>query len=283
MTPLSDHELYEYIREDLPYFDLTTHLLEIQPQKALLRIVTREALIVACSEEAARIGELLGCHVAYFKTSQTSIQSGDVLLELHGSHDALHQAWKISQVLLEYACAMATNAHTMNQRAKSVNPSCEILVTRKSHPFAKKFGIRALLCGGVVPHRLGLSESVLIFAHHRALYKNTEAFKEAVKSLKTRCVEKKLVIESTTLDDAKTMLFLGADVIQMDKATPKCLSELVAYKNDHYPHAAILAAGGIHCDNIITFAQTGVDAIVTSALYSSGMADLTSQWSDLKS
>jgi molybdenum transport protein len=279
MTLLNDHELYEYIREDLPYFDLTTHLLELEPQKARLRIVTREKLIVACSEEAARIGELLGCRVTYFVASQTPIQAGDVILEFQGSHNALHQAWKTSQVLLEYACAMATHAHAMSCAAKSVNPSCEILVTRKSHPFTKKFAIRALLCGGVVPHRLGLSESVLIFDHHRALYDNAKAFEEALKTLKSRCVEKKLVIESTTLEDAKAMLCLGADVIQMDKADPKCLSKLVAYKNNHYPHAAILAAGGIYRENVIAFAQTGVNAIVTSALYTSGVADLSAQWS----
>ena len=66
MNRLSDPELWEYIRGDLPYFDLTTHLLALPPQEGTLRILTREAVTAACTEEAARIGELLGCEaVAY--------------------------------------------------------------------------------------------------------------------------------------------------------------------------------------------------------------------------
>jgi len=64
MTRLSDHELHTYIREDLPYFDLTTHLLDVPLQEATLSIVTRQKVIAACTEEAARTGELLDCNLS---------------------------------------------------------------------------------------------------------------------------------------------------------------------------------------------------------------------------
>ena len=188
-----------------------------------------------------------------------------------------YRSLKILDVL-EYACGMATHANGMLQDAHSVNRNCEILVTRKSFPFAKRFTMRALLIGGVMPHRLGLSESVLIFENHRALYDDTAAFEAALPQIKKRCVEKKLVIESESLEDAKRMLQLGADVIQMDKSVPETLAALVAYKREHHPHAAIIAAGGINRKNVVQYAQTGVDAIVTSSLYQAGMADLTTIW-----
>ncbi len=278
---LSDHELWEYIREDLPYFDLTTHLLEVSNRKASLGIITRHKVVAACTEEAARIGELLGCEVYYSVASGTAVEKEGLLLELQGSGEALHQAWKLCQVLLEYACGMATYANSMLQSARSFNPHCEILVTRKSFPFAKRFAMRALLSGGVMPHRLGLSESVLIFEHHRTLYKDAAAFEAALPLIKKRCVEKKLVVESETLEDAKQMLMLGADVIQMDKSTPETLAALVAYKREHCPHAAIIAAGGINKENVVQYAQSGVDGIVTSSPYQAGMADLTSKWKNL--
>ncbi|WP_345976126.1 ModD protein [Sulfurimonas sp. HSL3-7] len=281
MTRLSDHELWAYIREDLPYFDLTTHLLEVSSKTESLSIITRDKVVAACTEEAARIGELLGCEVYYSVASGTKVEEEGLLLELQGDGEVLHQAWRLCQILLEYACGMATHANRMLQDAHNVNPDCEILVTRKSFPFAKRFTMRALLIGGVMPHRLGLSESVLIFENHRALYDDEAAFEAALPQIKKRCVEKKLVVESESLEDAKRMLQLGADVIQMDKSVPETLAALVAYKREHHPHATIIAAGGINRKNVIQYAQTGVEAIVTSSLYQAGMADLTSSWKSL--
>lgn len=274
---LNDIELWEYIREDLPYLDLTTHMLSLAPTTVTLSILTRETILCACTEEAARIAELLGCEVLSFVPSKTRLVKEDVLLQIKGGHEQVHQAWRLCQVLLEYACGMATSADTMLQNAKAANPKIQILTTRKSHPFAKHFSIRSLLCGGVLPHRLGLSESVLIFPQHRALYENSTAFKDAMSKLKSECIEKKLVIESHTLEDAKEMLALGVDVLQIDKCDAKTLTQIVAYKNLHAAHVRILAAGGINNSNVAEFAATGVDAIVTSALYQSPMADLTSK------
>ena len=123
---------------------------------------------------------------------------------------------------------------------------------------------------------MGLSESILIFPQHRSLYENAAAFREAILELKSHCTEKKLVIESHSLEDAKEMLSLGADVLQIDKCDVQTLEAIVKYKNIHYPNATIIAAGGINAQNAAAFAQTGINAIVTSALYQSPMADLTS-------
>jgi len=272
MSRLSDHELWDYIREDLPYFDLTTHLLETSGKSAVLGIVTRERVVAACTEEAARIGELLGCEVRSKVASGVTVEPQGVLLELEGSVDTLHEAWRLCQILMEYACGMATYSSEMRQKARSVNPDCEILVTRKSFPFAKRFVMRALL---------GLSESVLIFGPHRALYDTEADFETALGEVKKRCIEKKLVIESESLEDAKRMLELGADVIQLDKCTPETAAELVAYKKSRYPLAAIIAAGGINRKNVVQYAQSGVDAIVTSSPYQAAAADLTSSWKSL--
>jgi molybdenum transport protein len=278
MINFSDQELWNYIREDISYFDLTTHLLAPAEQKVILSIVTREEIVVACNDDAARIAELLGCKVIAKAQSGIMVKKGSTLLEIYGDGQSIHKAWKVCQVFLEHACALATHAHKMLTKAQSVNPDCEVLVTRKSFPFSKQFSIHALMCGGVMPHRLGVSESVLIFDHHRSLFENHDAFEDALKKIKKRCVENKLVVESQTLDDAKRMLQLGADVIQLDKCSADTVRELVIYKNTNFPNAAIMAAGGINMQNVADYAKTGVNALVTSALYSSSMSNLTTIW-----
>ncbi|MEJ2468726.1 MAG: hypothetical protein P8Y51_06605 [Campylobacterales bacterium] len=85
-------------------------------------------------------------------------------------------------------------------------------------------------------------------------------------------------MESETLEDAKWLLTIGADVIQMDKCTLETLRTLVAFKNEHFPHASILAAGGINPSNVTEVASTGVNGLVTSSPYQAGMADLTARW-----
>ena len=278
MSFLLDSELLEYIREDIPYFDLTTTLLGTKFETAKMQIKTREEVVVACSEEAARIAQLLGCEVESVISSKQRVQAGTTILSIKARGEVLHQAWKLTQVLLEYACAMATYANDMLRSAHKVNPHCEILVTRKSIPFAKKFAIRALLCGGVLPHRLGVSESILVFHEHRTLFENQAAFIKAFEALRHRAVEKKVVVESEDVEDAREMLILGADVIQMDKCDSKTLRELVVYKNMYFPNAKVLAAGGINKNNVEEFAKAGVDAIITSSPYQAKMADIGVTW-----
>lgn len=277
----SDQELWEYIREDIPYFDLTTHLLNPPYQKASLTIVNRDKIMVASTNEAARLAELLGCEVCYKAESGTMIDKDDRVLEILGDGESLHRAWRVCQVFLEYSCGLATSAHNMLSKAREANPSCEVLLTRKTFPFSKRFSMHALLAGGVMPHRLGLSESILIFDNHRALYENKDAFESTLLSMKKRCVENKLVVESHTLQDAKRMLELGVDVVQLDKCELDDIKTLVEYRDENYPNVSVVAAGGINIKNVDIYAKTGVDAVVTSSLYKSSMSDLSAVWKKL--
>ena len=51
--------------------------------------------------------------------------------------------------------------------AKQAKPDIVVACTRKSLPGTRSLSIKAILCGGAVPHRLGLSETILVFAQHR--------------------------------------------------------------------------------------------------------------------
>ena len=133
------------------------------------------------------------------------------------------------------------------------------------------------MSGGAMPHRIGLSETILFFAHHRIIYESQNKFYESLKDIKYKAVEKKIVVESADFEDAKALMLHGADVLQIEKASPALLKQIIAYKNEHYQNVKILATGGIKKENVQDFALTGVDGIVTSALYSCGMADMGSR------
>ena len=81
----------------------------------------------------------------------------------------------------------------MKEKIDKVNPNCELLTTRKTFPFSKRFCIKAATCGGAMPHRLGLSETILFFDGHRIIYKNNEEFYEAIKNIKNKTSEKSVI------------------------------------------------------------------------------------------
>lgn len=277
MFDLTARELEAYIQDDLPYFDLTTHLQEISGKKARLSIFTREEILVSCSEEAAKVVTLLGCEVEQFLPSKTIAKQGETLITIVGDYNDVHQAWRNVQVILEYSSKIATYTHQMKQEIKAVNTHCELLGTRKSFPFAKRFCIKSIMIGGGMPHRLGLSETILIFGHHRKVYENLEAFYASITTFKRKAPEKKIVVESEEMDDVIQLMRAGVDVIQLDKVTIETVAEVVAYRNEHYPEIKILAAGGVNKNNAKTYAALGIDGIVTSSIYNTGMANLGSR------
>lgn len=277
MFNLSIQELEKYIQDDLPYFDLTTCLQNCNNAIAQIEVFTREDIIVSCSEEAAKIAELLNCKVDFFVKSKNKVEKDGTILKFSGLYEDIHKAWRLTQILLEYSCKISTYSYQMKEKIEKINPSCELLTTRKTFPFSKRFCIKAVFCGGAMPHRLNLSETVLFFEGHRILYKNNEEFYEDLKRIKTKIPEKKLNVESESFEDSINLMKIGVDVIQLDKIDFEELEKIITYKNENFPNIKILVAGGINLTNIEKYASYKIDGVVTSSVYNCGMANISSK------
>ncbi len=277
MFNLTISELEKYIQDDIPYFDLTTSLQNCNNVKAQIEVFTRENIVVSCSEEAVKIAELLNCKVDFFVKSKTKIEKNSTILKYTGLYEDIHKVWRLTQILLEYSCKISTYAHTMKEKIEKINPTCELLTTRKTFPFSKRFCIKAAFCGGAMPHRLNLSETVLFFEGHRILYKNNEEFYEDLKRIKIKIPEKKLNVESESFEDSLNLMKIGVDVIQLDKIDFEELEKIITYKNENYPFVKILVAGGINLTNIEKYASYKIDGVVTSSVYNCGMANISSR------
>jgi len=274
MIKINDAEILAYIGEDLPYFDLTTSLQGIR-KNAVLTILPREDVTVSCVDVAAGIARLLDCETQICVPNSAIAATNEPIVKISGSYDNVHKAWKLAQICLEYACKVATYARAMNEAAKSVNPKCEILATRKSFPFAKKFCLKAVLEGGCGVHRLNLSDSVLFFKNHIKAYGSYDEFLAQISTFKAKASERKIAVECEDLDDCEALLKAGADVVQCDKFTPEAVKQAVDLRDKIAPNAALVASGGINLKNIREFASADADALVTSAMYTQGMADIT--------
>ena len=271
---LSDAEILDYINEDLPYFDLTTSLQNID-KKASLEIYSRDEICVSCVDVAASVARLLECESEIFVQNSQICKAGDVIIKIYGDYESVHKAWKLAQVVLEYASAIATYTNKMVKATKSINEKCEVLATRKSFPFAKKFCVKAVIEGGGGMHRLGLSDSILFFRNHIKAYASFDEFISHLPEFKAKMVERKICVEAENLEEASKLLKAKCDVVQCDKFSPELIQNVLALRDEISPNTMILAAGGVNLANAKEFATA--DAIVTSAMYSKGVADISAR------
>lgn len=275
MITLSDHELETLLAEDVPYGDLTTQSLGIDAQSARITFATRERpLVASCTEEAVRLCGLYGLEIDGFVKSGTLVPPKSVFLEARGEAAAIHRIWKSVQNLLDYAGGISTYTREAVLLARSINPDIVVATTRKTTPFTKKIAIKAVESGGGVAHRMGLSESILIFDYHRVFFPSDEAFAEALNRAKKANPEKKIVMEAGDFDEALKFARLGADILQLEKFTLSKLSDAVQMLRADYPHITLIATGGISAKNIAEYAGTGIDMIVTSSPYNAQPADI---------
>ncbi len=276
---IPDAELDRLVAEDVPYLDLTTHVLGIGAGRGSMEYFTREACVLCGTEEAVRIAGRLGCTAVRPLPSGTRLEAGEAFLRLEGSAEDLHAAWKVCLNLFDHLSAVATKTRAMVDAAHAANPACEVLTTRKSMPGVKALLTKAVLTGGAFPHRLGLSETVLVFAQHMAFMGGFEGFLECLPEIRSRTVEKKLFVEATA-DEARALARAGAagcgvDGVQLDKVPVEQAAALVAELRALDPHLTVIAAGGIDPGNVAAYAATGVDGLVTTAPFTAKPVDMS--------
>jgi molybdenum transport protein len=259
---LDDHALQQLLDEDVRFGDLTTESLGIQARPGAIRFFARDAMTVCCSEEAARLFTLCGADAEVRAASGTPATPGVLLLEATGSAGALHRAWKTAQTLMEWTSGVATSAAEIVASARRVDPRAMVAGTRKNTPGTRRLTSKAFRAGGAVMHRLGLSETLLVFAEHR-LFVGREAPSETVARLRRQCPEKHVVVEVST--HAEALAWADCDVLQLEKFTPDGVAEVVAALAAAGSTALVAAAGGIHAGSAEDYVRAGARLLVTSA------------------
>jgi molybdenum transport protein len=260
-------ELEQLLAEDVPYGDLTTDALGIGAVSGSMQFNARDEMVLALVEDAAGIIELAGCQVELYAPSGATLEPGSPILTARGPASALLRSWKVAQTLIEIWSGVATEARAIVAAATAVAPNIAVACTRKNIPGTKRFAVAAVKAGGAVIHRLGLSETVLVFPEHRA-FLGKEPFVGLVERLRRAAPEKKLVVEVTTLQAAIVAAAVGFDVIQAEKLSPAEIATLVArMATVAKSRPVVAAAGGIHAGNVAAYAKAGADVVVTSAPY----------------
>ena len=270
MSVLNDTDLYQLLEDDILGGDLTTDTLGIGGQGARLEFRARHAMTVCASEEALRLFALAGVQAQLHLASGISASAGALILEAQGTAASLHLVWKTAQNLVEWASGIASATAAIVAAADGVAVAC----TRKNVPGTKAISIKAVKAGGGIMHRLGLSETLLVFAEHRLFLSDTPA--QTIAQLRRAQPEKKIIVEVADPAEALHWALAGADVLQLEKFTPEAVAAC-RQAIDARPAASrplLAAAGGVRASNAAAYVAAGADLLVTSAPYTAPPRDV---------
>lgn len=265
---LSDTELVRLLADDVSHGDLTTSALGIGPMPGRLSCRARQPMTLCGVEEAVRLLALAGCTARPLAASGDTLETDAPILEAQGSAAALHRGWKSAQVLMEWSSSLASAAAELVAAAAPLPVAC----TRKTPPGSKALAVKAMRCGGAVMHRLGLSESLLLFAEHRRFLVEPPA--ATVARLHDALPEHKLAVEVHSAEEALVWARAGAEILQLEKFSPAAVAACRDLLASHELRPILAAAGGIHSGNAAAYAASGARLLVSSWPYSAPPRDV---------
>ncbi len=198
----------------------------------------------------------------FLKQDGDRIKKGDVIAKLEGKASILLSSERTFLNLLQHASGIATMAGKYVEAMKGLDVA--LLDTRKTRPQLRDFEKYASRIGGAINHRLGLDDCLMLKDTHLRTIKNLKEFIQRAR--KRISWVTKIEIECETFEQVKEAMDAGADIVMCDNMNIEQIKEVVAFRNENYPHVVLEASGNINLETIREYALTGVDAVSSGSI-----------------
>jgi molybdenum transport protein len=274
MLYFTDKELDDLLIEDVPYFDLTTTILRLENKPAKIQFYTRDDTVLCCTEEVMKIFAKLGIQVTLFTPSGEFIEKGIKFFEGEGLAKNIQAVLRASENLIGFASGIATRTRKLVQKAREINPDIIVATNRKTIPYTKKIALKSVHAGGAAVHRLGLSESILVFDNHYSFLGGLSNLEKRIREQKNLISGKVITVEVKKPEDAVLIANSGIDIIQLDRMGFREIKEIKKEARKLNPSVKIAVTGNINDQNIEEYAKSGADILVTSWPYYGEPSDL---------
>jgi nicotinate-nucleotide pyrophosphorylase (carboxylating) len=261
--------LDEFVRralsEDLGDGDHTSLACINENEKSAARLEVRERGILAGIGVAKRVFELYdsSLEIEILKNDGDSVIEGDIAFNVKGSARSILSTERLVLNLMQRMSGIATKTHQMVEMISHTDAI--LLDTRKTTPGMRFIEKEAVAIGGGGNHRFGLYDMIMIKDNHidyaggisRAIQKTHFYLDVNHKKLK-------IEIEVRSLNELDEVLTEGkVHRIMLDNFSPKEIENALKRIPQEYETEA---SGGITEENIVAYAETGVDFISVGAL-----------------
>ena len=253
--------IQQAIKEDIAQIgDITTLATIPKDQKGFAHFLVKEACVIAGVEMVTCIAQIVDADLKV----EFAVQDGDPVIQnqrigqVEGRIHSILMAERLMLNCMQRMSGIATKVHHLKTMIAAY--PAKILDTRKTTPnfrMAEKWAVRI---GGGVNHRFGLYDMILIKDNH---IKAAGGVTLALEATQQYCTKEKVhlpvVVEvknQAELEEALEFDFVSR--ILLDNMTPATVQEMILINQQRKP---LEVSGGIHQDNIVPYAATGVDFI----------------------
>ncbi len=256
------------LEEDDTKHDITTAATVLSDRRARCRLVARQPGVIAGLPLAREAFEQLdkAVTVRIDHDDGSPVGRDMPVMFLSGHARGLLSAERVALNFVQHLSGIASL--TARYVEAVAGTRAHILDTRKTTPGLRRLEKYAVRAGGGLNHRMDLSSGVLIKDNHLAAVDGD--IRIAVK--RARAIGSagiKVEVECETLEQVKTAIDAGADVIMLDNMSLVELREAVKLVDGS---AVTEASGGVTLETVRRIAETGVDWISVGALTHSAPA-----------
>jgi nicotinate-nucleotide pyrophosphorylase (carboxylating) len=255
--------LLRFIEEDTPFGDVTSDT--IVPDCTCRAVIRAEQEgVIAGIEEASALFRHFGIVAEPGKLDGEAVIPHDIIISLAGNAREILLVERTALNIIGRMSGIATQTRKLADRAAAVNSRCRIAATRKTSPGFRALDKKAVQLGGGDPHRMSLSDGILIKDNHLMLI----PLAEAIQSARAVSAFRKIEVEVETTQAALTAVQEGADIILFDNMTPDQVRETLALLNRAglRDRVIIELSGGIDETTLPEYAALDVDVISMGAL-----------------
>lgn len=255
--------LLSFLREDSPCGDITTDSL-LSGQDCTARIVAKVGGVIAGLEEAAALFRACSAAFSPLVNDGDEVKPGTVIATIAGPAAAVLLVERTALNVIGRMSGIATMTRRLQGTLDGLMPGCKIAATRKTAPGLRLLDKKAVILGGGDPHRMTLSDGILIKDNHLALVSIEDSLRKAKAYSKYRRIE----IEVQGPDEALRAARAGADILLLDNMSPAMIRETLSLLRKAGVREGLLVevSGGISEQNLDDYAIEGIDLISMGAL-----------------
>ncbi len=186
------------------------------------------------------------------------MDKGTVVSKISGS---IRNIFTAERTLLNFMQRLSAISTLTNRVVQNIsNPEIKILDTRKTTPGFREIEKYAVKVGGGTTHRMGLYDEFMIKNNH------VDALNGDIKEAIDRCRKLKsdvfLTVEVRNRKEIEAAIESDIDALLLDNFEPKLLKKEVEWiKLNGGANKRLEASGGITPENVLEYANTGVNAI----------------------
>ena len=229
------------------------------------KLLVKESGIIAGLEVAQMVAHEVDPTLAInlLKIDGEWVNSGDIAFFIEGNSRSLLSAERIILNLMQRMSGIATQTHRITQLIS--HTKCKVLDTRKTVPGLRAFDKWAVKIGGGVNHRFGLFDMIMIKDNH-ADYAGglANAIQNCKNYLQQTGKDLLIEVETRNLEEIEVALLAGGiHRIMFDNFDFETMKKAVQRVNGL---CETEASGGITEENVVQYAETGVDFVSMGCL-----------------